>query len=84
MRVAVSSAKGQLTELIRRAAGEEIVLTRHGQAVAPLVPIKPSLVPPERRKLLEAVRAAGAAKARAGESAARSQDFLYDAEGLPQ
>ena len=85
MRVAVSSAKGQLTELIRRAeAGEEIVLTRHGQAVAQLVPIKPSLAPPDRRKLLEAVRAAGAAKVRAGESAARSQDFLYDAEGLPQ
>ena len=85
MRVAVSSAKGQLTELIRRAeAGEEIVLTRHGQAVAQLVPIKPSLAPSDRRKLLEAVRAAGAAKVRAGESAARSQDFLYDAEGLPQ
>jgi prevent-host-death family protein len=34
----VSSAKGQLTELIRRAeAGEEVVLTRHGQAVVQLV-----------------------------------------------
>jgi prevent-host-death family protein len=85
MRVAVSSAKGQLTELIRRAeAGEEIVLTRHGQAVVRLVPIRPALARAERRKLLEAVRAAGAAKACGGESAARSQDFLYGADGLPQ
>ena len=35
MRISVSEAKGQLTELVRRAeAGEEVVLTRHGKAVA--------------------------------------------------
>jgi hypothetical protein len=34
--------------------------------------------------LLQAARAAGAAKAGAGPSAARSQDFLYGDEGLPE
>lgn len=84
MRVAVTNAKGQLTELVRRAeAGEEILLTRHGKAVARLVPVEAAVRPEARRKLLEAVRASGAAKARAGESAARSQDFLYGPDGLP-
>ena len=35
MRISVSEAKAQLTELVRRAeSGEEVVLTRHGQDVA--------------------------------------------------
>ena len=85
MRIAVSNAKGRLTELIRRAeAGEEVVLMRHGQAVVRLAPVDASVVPAARRKLLETVRASGAARARSGESAARSQDFLYGAEGLPE
>jgi prevent-host-death family protein len=41
MRVAVTNARAQLTELIRRAeAGEEVVLTRHGHGVVRLVAIK--------------------------------------------
>ena len=86
MRISVSDAKGQLTDLIRRAeAGEEIILTRHGQPVVHLMPVKKTLVDrSSRRNLLEAVRKSGAAKARAGESAARSQDFLYGKDGLPQ
>ncbi len=85
MRVAVTNAKGQLTELIRRAeAGEEIILTRHGHAVVSLVPVETLIAPEARRKLLEAIRSAGAAKARAGESAARSQDFLFGPDGLPR
>jgi len=84
MQIAVSHAKGQLTELIRRAeAGEEVVLTRHGQAVVRLVPVKMLVDPKSRRKLLESVRDSGAAKVRAGENAARSQDFLYGPDGLP-
>jgi len=84
MQIAVTHAKGQLTQLIRRAeAGEEVVLTRHGQAVVRLVPIGAPADPETRRKVLEAVRRSGAAKARAGESAARSQDFLYGTDGLP-
>jgi prevent-host-death family protein len=85
MRVAVTNAKGQLTELVRRAeAGEEVVLTRHGQAVVRLVPIEAVVAPAARRKLLEAIRSSGAAKARTGESAAGSQDFLYGTDGLPR
>jgi prevent-host-death family protein len=78
MRISVSEAKGQLTELVRRAeAGDEIVLTRHGHAAVRLVPIKAAADGKSRRALLEAARAAGAAKAKPGPSAARSQDFLY-------
>jgi prevent-host-death family protein len=82
--VSVSDAKGQLTELVRRAEeGEDIVLTRHGQATVRLVPIRavPSAV--TRRELMERVRIAGSAKASSGPDAARSQDFLYDDDGLP-
>ncbi len=85
MRVAVTNAKGQLTELIHRAeAGEEIVLTRHGRAVVRLVPVEAAGAPAARKKLLEAVRASGAARARPGESAAKSQDFLFGPDGLPR
>ena len=84
MRIAVTNAKGQLTELIRRAeAGEEVVLTRYGQAAVRLVPVAVPVAPEARRKLLESARSSGADKARPGESAARSQDFLYGPDGLP-
>jgi len=85
MRVAVTNAKGRLTELIRRAeAGEEIVLTRHGQAVVRLVPVEAVVAPEARGNLLEAIRSSGGAKARAGEGAARCQDFLFGPDGLPR
>lgn len=85
MKISVTEAKGQLTELVRRAeAGDEIVLTRHGQAAARLVPAKAVLDRKGRRKLLEAVRTSGAASAGKGQGAARSQDFLYDKDGLPK
>jgi prevent-host-death family protein len=84
VRVSVTEAKGQLTELVRRAeAGDEVILTRHGHPAVRLVPVKAALDRKSRRALLEAVRAAGAAKAKAGPSAARSQDFLYGNDGLP-
>ena len=37
-----------------------------------------------RHALLDAVRISGAANARKGPSAARSQDFLYYKDGLPK
>jgi prevent-host-death family protein len=83
MRVTVSEAKGQLTELVRRAeAGDEVVLTRHGQPAVRLVPVKSALDRKGRRALLEAIRASGRSKASKGPSAARSQDFLYE-NGMP-
>jgi prevent-host-death family protein len=85
MKISVSEAKGQLTELVRRAeAGDEIILTRHGQPAVRLVPVKPVQDRQSRRALLEAVRIAGAAKATSGPSSARSQDFLYGDDGLPR
>jgi prevent-host-death family protein len=84
MRISVSEAKGQLTELVRRAeAGDEIILTRHGQPAVRLVAVRPVPKRKARRQLLEAARASEAIKATAGPRAARSQDFLYDDEGLP-
>jgi prevent-host-death family protein len=84
MQISVADAEGQLTELVRRAEkGDEIVLTRHGHAAVRLVPVKSTLDRKSRRALLEAARAAGAANAKAGPSAARSQDFLYQEDGLP-
>ncbi|MPY75504.1 MAG: type II toxin-antitoxin system prevent-host-death family antitoxin [Alphaproteobacteria bacterium] len=84
MKVSVTEAKGQLTELVRRAeAGDEVILTRHGHAAVRLIPIKAVLDRKSRRALLEAARTSGAAKAKAGPSAARSQDFLYGDDGLP-
>jgi prevent-host-death family protein len=85
MRISVSDAKGQLTDLVRRAeAGDEVILTRHGQSAVRLVPIRMRPTPQNRKDLLNAIRAAGAAKASAGPSAARSQDFLYGEDGLPK
>ena len=85
MRISVTDAKGQLTELVRRAeAGDEIILTRHGHEAVRLVPVTPQPDRKTRRGLLEAVRSSGAAKATSGPSAARSQDFLYGGDGLPE
>jgi prevent-host-death family protein len=84
MRVSVTEAKAQLTELVRRAeAGDEVILTRHGQAAVRLEPVKAASDRKARRALLEAVRASASTKAAAGSSAARSQDFLYGDDGLP-
>jgi prevent-host-death family protein len=83
--ISVTEAKAQLTKLVRRAeAGDDVVLTRHGHAAVRLVPVKATPDRKSRHALLEAVRAAGAAKATAGVSAARSQDFLYGDDGLPR
>lgn len=84
MRISVTEAKGQLTELVRRAeAGDEVILTRHGHEAVRLVPMTPISDRKARRTLLEAARTSGAAKATPGPGAARSQDFLYGDNGLP-
>jgi prevent-host-death family protein len=84
MQVSVTAAKGQLTELVRRAeAGDEVVLTRHGHAAVRLVPVRAALDRKSRRALLETARVSGSSKAKSGPIAARSQDFLYGDDGLP-
>ena len=85
MRIPVSEAKGQLSELVRRAeAGEEVVLTRHGKAAARLVPARPALGADARRAAIAGARATAAGSRTTGATAARSQDFLYDDDGLPR
>ncbi len=83
MQVSVTEAKGQLTDLVRRAeAGDEVVLTRHGRAAVRLVPIEHKRDAASRRTLIEAVRRSAASHVTAGPSAARSQDDLYGEDGL--
>ncbi len=85
MQISVSEAKGRLTELVRRAeAGEEVVLTRHGQAAAKLEPMRRRPDADAMRLAITRVQAAAASKRTTGPSAARSQDFLYDSRGLPK
>lgn len=84
MKISVSEAKGHLTELVRRAeAGDEVILTRRGQDAVRLVPVAKRTSTRERRALMEQIRASAALKALPGPPAARSQDYLYDDDGLP-
>ncbi len=85
MEISVTEAKGQLTDLVRRAeGGDEVILTRHGQ---PVVRLEPILAVPSalaRRQIMENARRSGEAKAVRGAPAAASQDFLYGDDGLPR
>jgi prevent-host-death family protein len=85
MNIPVSEAKAQLTDLVRRAeAGEEIVLTRFGNAVVRLEPMKTKMTPAETLAIIKEVQDMVRGKATPGPSAARSQDYLYDDEtGMP-
>ncbi len=85
MRISVSEAKGQLTELVRNAeAGDEVVLTRYGRDTVRLVPVRPQPDAGARRAVIAAMRGAARNKGAAGTGAARSQDFLYGDDGLPR
>ena len=85
MRVSVTEAKAQLTDLVRRAeAGEEIELTRHGRPVVRLAPAaKPRLTREERERVIDEIIESARGKATPGPCAARAADFLYDEDGLP-
>ena len=84
MNVSVTDAKAQLTELVRRAeAGDEIILTRHGQAAVRLVPVRPPVDMAARRRVLDEVMKAAARSKTPGPSGAELQDALYDEDGLP-
>ncbi|WP_229152444.1 type II toxin-antitoxin system Phd/YefM family antitoxin [Aurantimonas sp. VKM B-3413] len=80
----MSDAETRLSELLRLAeAGEDIVLTRDGKPAVRLSPVRHRR---NREEFLAAIRqisASASKKAKAGPSAERSQDFLYDENGLP-
>ena len=85
MQISVTDAKAQLTELLRRAeAGDKIVLTRHGQPVARLVPIRAAQNRKARRATVEALREAARSQALPGLSDAQYRDFVVGADGLPE
>ncbi len=84
MQVSVTDAKGRLTDLVRRAeAGDEVILTRHGHAAVRLTPVKTIPNKQSRWDVMESIRLQAAGKVIDGPDAARSQDFLYDENGLP-
>lgn len=87
MKLSVKEAEAQLPDLVRRAErGEEVVLTRDGQEIVRLQPVarQKAVTPEEKRALFARVRAMARASKTPGESAARSQDFLYDEFGIPK
>jgi prevent-host-death family protein len=84
MKIAVSEAKAQLTDLVRRAeAGEEVVLTRHGQPAARIVAARHRPTAAEKRASMQAIIDDARRNPSPGPDAARSQDYLYDENGLP-
>jgi prevent-host-death family protein len=83
MLISVSEAKTRLTDLVRRAEnGEEIVLTRHGRPAVRLSPAVRRVDREARRAVFESLRGSSRL-ASPGPDAARSQNFLYDGNGLP-
>jgi prevent-host-death family protein len=85
LKVTISTAKGRLTELVRRAeAGDEVIITRRGQPAVRLAPVQRVPDAAARRRLLDEVRASARRKVSPGPAAARSQDFLYGDDGLPR
>lgn len=96
MNVTVAEAAKNLEEILQRAEeGDEVVITRNGHAAIQLVRVEqPGEAAPveklwremsmeERHAVLREIRESGARHAVPGPSAARSQDFLYDENGLP-
>jgi len=91
MNVAITEAKGQLTDLVRRAeAGEDIVLTRHGRPVVAIRPVQKVPRPwtaaelAERRRLLLEISENASKEALPGPDAAHAADFLYGDDGMPE
>ncbi|MFN0114388.1 MAG: type II toxin-antitoxin system Phd/YefM family antitoxin [Paracoccaceae bacterium] len=84
MDMTVSKAKAHLADLVRRAeAGEEVILTRNGRPVARIGPVGRKKTPEEFDALIRSIQEEARLRMTPGPDAARSQDFLYDENGLP-
>jgi len=82
--IPISAATGRLADLVRRAeAGEDVVLTREGQPVARIDAVAPNSLAQERERVIAAAHVALQGVFFDETCAARSQDFLYDEDGLP-
>ncbi len=92
MRVSMEQAGDRVEELVERAErGEPVIITRNGQDAAILRPVEPAerrppLTREERRQILKEIMESAALipDPYPEETAARSQDFLYDENGLPK
>lgn len=85
MRISVTDAKAQLTELVRRAeSGEEIILTRHDKPVVEIKAVRRQTTPQERDRLIRQLQEEAAKYILPGPDAAHAADFLYDEDGLPK
>ncbi len=82
MHMSVTEPKSKLTDLIRRAAaGDKVILARHGHPAVRLVPVEAVQSKVDRRAILEKLMRE--ATPTPGPCAARSADFLFDEDGLP-
>jgi prevent-host-death family protein len=85
MGVAFVDQNANLDNIIRRAeAGEEIVIVRDGKPVARIEALRSRPDATQRRAVLDAFRGSAKPFWNDDDSAARSQDFLYDEFGLPK
>ncbi|THV21586.1 type II toxin-antitoxin system Phd/YefM family antitoxin [Peteryoungia ipomoeae] len=91
MRISVQDAQRNLEELVDRAdKGEDILLTRDGNPIARIVLLNTVETPTKNTEdfatLLRAIKeqARQTADPFPEETAARSQDFLYDGDGIPK
>ena len=85
MRISVTE-ENEFTDLVRRAeAGDEIILTRHGQAAVRLVPVTKARL--DAKGTQRAARSGPrfrSAKASSGPDAEKARIFLDDENGLPR
>lgn len=84
MKVAIHEAKAKLSALIKATlAGEQVILTKHGQPVAEIKPFSAKKTPAEKLAIIEKIVQKAKRKATKGVSAAKADNFLYDDDGLP-
>jgi len=80
----INEADTRLSDLVKQVeAGDEVILTKNGCRIARLIPENSTPSKTERRALIERLQKSVAGKITPGPDAARSQDFLYDEDGLP-
>ena len=85
MRISVVDAEDQLGELVSRAeSGEEVILTKDGRGAVRLVALTSPQTRADREAIIRRLQASAALHMTPGPSAERSQDFLYNEDGLPE
>ncbi len=84
MDMSITEAKARLTDLVRRAeAGEDIVLTRHGQPAVRLVAVKRTVTPAEIDAAITRAQDEVAALGLGWPNTTSDHGDLYDEFGLP-